>query len=47
MLPNIIQSDQKGFMKGRYVRENIRLLYVLQYTETGNNTASPAQGGFW
>ena len=35
MLPKIIHSDQKGFMKGRYIGENIRLLYdVLLYTET-------------
>ena len=35
MLPKIIYSDQKGFMKGRYTGENIRLLYdVLLYTET-------------
>ena len=37
MLPKIIHSDQKGFMKGRYIGENIRLLYdVLLYTETEN-----------
>ena len=26
VLPSIIQEDQKGFMKGRYIGENIRLL---------------------
>ena len=35
VLPKIIHSDQKGFMKGRYIGENIKLLYdVLLYTET-------------
>ena len=37
MLPNIIHEDQKGFMTGRYIGENIRLLYdVLLYTEKEN-----------
>ena len=32
-LPKIIHNDRKGFMKGRYIGENIRLLYdVLVYT---------------
>ena len=35
MLPKIVHSDQKGFINGRYIGENIRLLYdVLLYTET-------------
>ena len=35
MLPKTIHEDQKGFMKGRHIGENIRLLYdVLQYAET-------------
>ena len=35
MLPKIIHEDQEGFMKGRYIGKNIRLLYdVLQYAET-------------
>ena len=35
MLPKIIHSDPKGFMKGRYIGENMRLLYnVSLYTET-------------
>ena len=51
MLPKIIHSDQKGFMKGRYIGEDIRLLYnVLSYTETEKkkkkNTRTPAYGGF-
>jgi hypothetical protein len=34
VLPNIIHEDQKGFMKGRYIGENIRRLYdLLLYTE--------------
>jgi exonuclease III len=37
MLPKIIHTDQKGFMAGRYIGENIRLLYdVLYYTEKEN-----------
>ena len=27
VLPKIIHKDQKGFMKGRYIGENLRLLY--------------------
>ena len=27
MLPSIIYEDQKGFMKGRYIGENIRIVY--------------------
>ena len=47
MLPKIVHSDQKGFMKGRYVGENIRLLFdVLLYTETDKNTWTSAYGGF-
>ena len=37
VLPNIIHNSQKGFMKGRYIGENIRLLYdILAYTKTEN-----------
>ena len=33
VLPKIIHNDQKGFMKGRYIGENLRLLYdVLVFT---------------
>ena len=47
MLPKMIHSDQKSFMKGRYIGENIRLLYdVVSYTETEKNTRTPAYGGF-
>ena len=35
VLPQLIHDDQKGFIKGRYIGENIRPLYdVLQYAET-------------
>ena len=35
VLPKLINSDQRGFMKGRYIGENIRLLYdVLVYTNS-------------
>ena len=34
ILPKLIHEDQKGFMKGRYIGNNIRLLYdILLYTE--------------
>jgi hypothetical protein len=37
VLPRIIHTDQKGFMAGRYIGENVRLLYdVLFYTEKEN-----------
>ena len=37
VLPEIIDSSQKGFMKGRYIGENIRLLYdTLLITEKEN-----------
>ena len=33
VLPKLVHSDQTGFMKGRYVGENIRLIYdVMEYT---------------
>ena len=50
MLSKSIRDDQKGFMKVKYVGEDIRLLYdVLLYAETKNipgfllrlSTASP------
>lgn len=37
VLPQLISMDQKGFMAGRYIGENIRLIYdVLQYTDFEN-----------
>ena len=37
MLPSIIDHDQTGFLKGRSVSENIRLIeWMLRYTETEN-----------
>ena len=34
ILPKIIGEEQKGFLTGRYIGENIRMLYdVLAYTE--------------
>ena len=36
-LPKIIHTDQTGFMKGRYIGENIRLMYdLLLYTAKEN-----------
>jgi hypothetical protein len=35
VLDKIINNDQTGFIKGRYIGENIRLVYdIMQYTET-------------
>ena len=37
LLPLLIKSDQTGFIKGRYIGENIRLIYdILHYTEENN-----------
>ena len=33
VLPIIIDEDQKGFMKGRFIGENIRMFDVLVYAE--------------
>ena len=37
VLPKIIHPCQKGFIKGRYIGENLRQLYdILAYTQTNN-----------
>ena len=36
-LPVLINSDQKGFLQGRYIGENIRLLYDLMYYTENND----------
>ena len=37
ILPTLINADQKGFMKGRYIEENIRLLYdLIMYSKLHN-----------
>ena len=34
VLPDLISSDQTGFMKGRFIGENIRLIdYVIRFTK--------------
>lgn len=34
VLPDIINEDQTGFISGRYIGENLRILYdVIDYTE--------------
>ena len=36
-LPNLIHSDQTGFVKGRYIGENIRLTSdIMEYTSLQN-----------
>ena len=36
-LPNLIHSDQTGFVKGRYIGENIRLISeIMDYTSHSN-----------
>ena len=39
MLPNLIHADQTGFIKGRYIGENIRLINDLM--EQTNATKIP------
>ena len=35
VLPNIIHSDQSGFIKGRYIGQNVRLLCdIMEYPDT-------------
>ena len=37
VLPDLISNDQTGFLKGRFIGENTRLIYdMLQYTEENN-----------
>ena len=37
ILPDLISSDQNGFVKGRYVGENIRLISdIMDYTSLQN-----------
>ena len=37
LLPQIIHTDQTGFLKGRYIGENTRLIYdIMHYTEENN-----------
>lgn len=37
VLPDIISDSQKGFMKGRFIGENTRLLYDLMHYLEQNN----------
>ena len=37
VINNLINKDQTGFIKGRYIGENIRLIYdLMNYTEENN-----------
>ena len=37
VLPKLINDDQTGFVQGRYIGENIRLIYdIMNYTEQNN-----------
>ena len=37
VLDTLISEDQTGFIKGRYIGENTRLLYdIMKYTEDNN-----------
>ena len=40
VLPKLVHSDQTGFMKGRYIGENIRLIYDLM-----EHTMAEKKGG--
>jgi hypothetical protein len=36
-LDKLINNDQTGFIKGRFIGENVRLIYdIMQYTEENN-----------
>ena len=36
-MPTIISPDQTGFIKGRYIRENVRILHeTIDYTNNLN-----------
>ena len=37
MLPNLVHPDQTGFVKGRYIGENIRLIFVIMEQTKVNN----------
>ena len=42
VLPKLIHSDQTGFIKGRYIGQNVRLLEdTLEYTDIKKNTRDP------
>ena len=39
LLPKLIHSDQKGFMNGRFIGENTRLVYdVMEYLRINNKS---------
>ena len=37
LLPNLVHSDQTGFIKGRYIGQNIRLIIdIMEHTKSKN-----------
>ena len=43
VLPKLIYSDQTGFIKGRFIGQNVRMLNdLLEYTDIKKNTRNPA-----
>ena len=39
VLPKLIHADQTGFIKGRFIGQNVRLLNdLMEYTDTQKNT---------
>ena len=44
VLPKLVHSDQTGFMKDRYIGENIRLIYRRS---NGANHGGEKKGEFW
>ena len=42
VLPTLINPDQTGYVKGRYIGENIRLIYdIIHYTDKSNQKGIP------
>ena len=47
VIPNIIESDQVGYIKNRYIGENVRIIYdILMYSEENDIEAFLAQIDF-
>ena len=48
VLPRLINCNQTGFMKGRYIGQNIRVIYdIMEQTEIQNIPGIPLLVDFW